>query len=197
MKQPFSRFHQISDLVLGGYLLISVTITIHVLVVGLPDGYRAAAIMGLLVGTIVALAACFRLEAKNRANITVLLSSIVLSLYGAQSYLLLTEPGAYFSRFDGRSKFDVVQDLRAEGKYAYPMVGPSSFLGKPLNAGGEATLPLSSVRNAVTAICKENGPWIIDTTDQHGFMNPPDAWRRRPVKLAIVGDSFAQGVCVA
>ncbi|MCA9799640.1 MAG: hypothetical protein KC474_08810 [Cyanobacteria bacterium HKST-UBA04] len=33
-------------------------------------------------------------------------------------------------------------------------------------------------------------------TDRYGFRNPDHLWDRKPIDLVIIGDSFAQGVCV-
>ena len=107
--------------------------------------------------------------------------------------------------FDRRSRSQVVADLRAEGIEAVPRLVPAGLLedgpeggvrSRITSAGGEL-LPLAGIANRTTVLCNETGQWAVYEADEHGFRNPPGAWRRIPADLLLVGDSFTIGECVA
>lgn len=57
-------------------------------------------------------------------------------------------------------------------------------------------LPLGPVPNAQTAYCNEGYGFVTYDSDRYGFRNEDTRWNR-PVDVLVVGDSFAQGACVA
>jgi hypothetical protein len=60
---------------------------------------------------------------------------------------------------------------------------------------GREVMPLGAISNKLTVLCNEDGQWVHYQSDDHGFNNPPDAWRGR-VEIAALGDSFTHGYCV-
>jgi hypothetical protein len=107
--------------------------------------------------------------------------------------------------FDTRFWFEVVTDLRDDGVDAVPVVGrsavlsderPDGSLASRITIDGVETLPLGSIANAVTVFCNETGEYVIYTSDEHGFRNPEGMWQADPLDVAVIGDSFAQGMCM-
>lgn len=141
----------------------------------------------------------------------IVLFLIALMLYGAEAYLAYEEydiergTGLRIERaaeaagikFDHRSTVEVIRDLRAQGRDAYPPVSPGVF---PDSDGIEVNnvkfFPLGGVSKAATAFCNEAGEWIVYDSDEHGFNNPTGLWQPGNVDVAIVGSSFIQGSCV-
>ncbi len=98
--------------------------------------------------------------------------------------------------FDARSRVEVIDDLRSRGTRAYPPYFPYLLLGSPLKIDGRDVVPLGSMSNALTVCCNEGGQYLVYTTDEHGFVNPPALWSGAPLDIAIIGASFAIGESV-
>jgi hypothetical protein len=107
--------------------------------------------------------------------------------------------------FDTRFWFDVVTDLREGGVHAVPVVTradvlreeqPDGSLKSSIAIEGEETVPLGSIANAETVFCNETGEYVIYRSDRHGFQNPDGMWDAEPLAVGVIGDSFAQGMCV-
>jgi hypothetical protein len=98
--------------------------------------------------------------------------------------------------FDGRTRIEAISELRTQGVIAYPPFYPYLTLESPLRINGEAIIPLASLAHARTVCCNEDGQYFTYTTDEHGFVNPPDAWSDPPVDIALVGASAAVGESV-
>ena len=106
--------------------------------------------------------------------------------------------------FDLRDPVTVAQELRkVENIEAYPFVSPGDFSsnkkvqwvdGFP---GGEQIMPVGSISNVTTVYCNESGRYVLYDSDEYGFRNPPNGWQQDGVELMVIGDSFAQGACVA
>ncbi len=60
---------------------------------------------------------------------------------------------------------------------------------------GVATIPLGSRAKSEILLCEESEDMIHYQSDRYGFRNQDSVWDR-PIDLALVGDSFAQGACV-
>jgi hypothetical protein len=100
--------------------------------------------------------------------------------------------------FDTRTGWQVIHDLRAEGRDAVPFVTPAHFERgdlDPLSDGGEPLLPLGGISRATTVACNETGAWMVYDADEHGFNNPTGLYGGRPA-VVVVGDSFAHGTCL-
>lgn len=159
--------------------------------------------------SLVALAAlaCLRLSAENRMVAIISGFSVLIAVYAAEAWLAVAPPeDIRFDRsspFDTRSKLDVLADLRAEGKEAYPAIHPHFFMPRPnaehgafrVMAGGSEVLPLGSISRVLNVHCNESGRWIVYPSDRHGFNNPDAVWDL-PTPLAAVGDSYTNGFCV-
>jgi hypothetical protein len=112
--------------------------------------------------------------------------------------------------FDTRNRWEVIDDLRREGKDAFPSIGVHQFLAGD-NLGphiarpqamlpvidGVRIVPLAGISGVTTALCNEGGEFATYASDEHGFRNPKGIWALPQLEIAAVGDSFAGGDCVA
>lgn len=121
---------------------------------------------------------------------------------------VVEEAAAAGRPFDARTRRQVVADLNARGRDAVPRLVPSGLLEEgpagefhsrlfldDVGASPEL-LPLAGISQRTTVLCNETGEWAIYESDEHGFRNPTGIWRRTPVDLALLGDSFTIGECV-
>ncbi len=143
-----------------------------------------------------------RLRLDRRLSLALTLLPCMIVLYVGE-YLIerRLKPAAarVGAAFDTRSVPEVVHDLRAEGKEPYPSLPPlvlSSQAGLP-RIDGAPTLPLGSIANALTVFCNEGGRYSIYESDERGFNNPRGLWTTDRADVAVVGDSYTQGACVA
>ena len=147
-----------------------------------------------------ALLACLRLPIDLRATLAVTLLSLVVAAFGAEAYLrelpLLRVRWAarhFGIPYDSRSQYEVVRDLRAQGKDAWP-AGFPSWQGFRLE--NEGILPLGGISRVQTVFCNEMGRYVLYSSDEHGFHNPEGIWSSGKIEIAALGDSFTQGSCV-
>ena len=88
-------------------------------------------------------------------------------------------------------------DLREQGRDAYMSIRPKYFKANgnlPRDGAGEF-FPLSDIPGRTIVYCSEAGPYTIYKSDRWGFNNPDESWRK-PLDVAMVGDSYTQGACV-
>lgn len=159
--------------------------------------------------------AALRFRPAYRINLVLVLLSTGISLYSLE--LVLTFAPSLFApaapehsqgakiQFDGRSKLQIMEDLRARGVQAVPSVTPKVLLSRQedsrtlksvITLGGAEYLPLGSVSNTTAVFCNEGGYWVKYENDEHGLNNPRGLWQAGRADIAIVGDSFAYGYCV-
>ncbi|WP_213247138.1 SGNH/GDSL hydrolase family protein [Bradyrhizobium sp. sBnM-33] len=145
----------------------------------------------------------------RQANGALSIVSILLCLFAANVYLEFFRPrgwerppeGIKIAReqgvpFDERSKYQVVADLRAEGRRAYPTVHVGDLLNDPPSMSAlRGVVPLGGVTRVLSVLCNETGTYTLFNSDRYGFKND-DAAYDRPVDTLVVGDSYAQGFCV-
>jgi hypothetical protein len=143
---------------------------------------------------------CLRLPVDFRVGLAMTLLSLVVAAYGAEIYLRqlptirIRQAARRFGvPYDGRTRAEVVRDLRAKGKDAWPAMFPA-WQGFPHQDG--TLLPLGGIANVTTVFCNEMGQYVVYASDEHGFHNPPGIWTSRDIEVAVLGDSFAQGDCV-
>jgi hypothetical protein len=152
------------------------------------------------------------LALRSRASVRTVVALVIVGvwggLYAAELALNLIDPAAgrrneirkvaqrAGTPFDGRTRLQVVTDLRKKGVLAYPTFYPYLLFDSPPLIDGIPTLPLSSVSNAVTVSCNEGGQYLIFTTDERGFPNPSGIWPKGRADIAITGDSIAVGECI-
>lgn len=138
----------------------------------------------------------------------------VVLLWGTEATLALLRPDPFLRAraraqaagrvVDLRPRSEVVESLRRAGIDAVPRIVPASLLvpdpagelHSRLASRGEELLPLAGIGSRTTVLCAEAGPYAVFESDPHGLRNPPEMWTRRPIELALVGDSFALGECV-
>lgn len=164
---------------------------------GVPVAFYVTPLAGFV--TIVAL---LRARPSFRINAAVTLVTIGFTLYTFELFVEWRFPAnavqAASARtgkpYDGRSKLEVVQDLRRDGFRAYPAAWPWWFIAA--NPSRTQLLPLGAVANAKTVLCNESGPYTVYDSDERGFSNPKGIWAGERVEIAVVGDSFTQGFCV-
>lgn len=152
-----------------------------------------------------------RLKREARIAIALSLTAAVAGAYGAEAFLawrIAGLPEAASARlgltYDGRGMRRVVDDLGRDGIRAVPALWPGRLLqAQPdgtarssLSVNGREILPLGGVADVMTVMCREVGSYVTYRADRHGFNNPDAAWDG-PVDLMLIGDSFAQGQCVA
>lgn len=94
-----------------------------------------------------------------------------------------------------------VLDARAKDPTVYPAVTPQIILTESslrgLDTSDGRVVPLGSVAKSPTVFCREGGDFLSYTSDRFGFHNDDAVWDSPELDLAVVGDSFAQGACVA
>jgi hypothetical protein len=136
-----------------------------------------------------------KLPHQVRIRLALVLTSMLLVFYLSELILFLLTPASSEVAakragipFDGRTKYEVVEDLRARGVDAFPAVSAIPI--------GDATLfPLSGMSHKTTVQCNESGTYVLYESDQYGFNNPDESWTKRP-DVVLIGDSFTHGFCV-
>lgn len=156
-----------------------------------------------------ALFAALRLRPLARARLALLLVSSAVCVYAVEGLLALQAPGQArrLARrlgrpWDERSRLELLLELRAGGVDAWPAVYPRELVNVwledsaayALRLEGQPLLPLGGIARAITVFCNEGGQHIVYDSDDHGFHNPPGAWRA--ARVAALGDSFTHGTCV-
>jgi hypothetical protein len=167
--------------------------------------YQVTALrQALVVGGPLLLAAlllvCLRLPLSSRIALSMTLISLAVAAYAAEGYLrvlpkLRVRMAArrFGLDFDGRKKLEVVEDLRRQGRDAWPAAFPA---WEGLKLGTSGLLPLGGISNVATVFCNEMGPYLVYDSDEHGFRNPKGLWSAPGLEIALLGDSFTQGACV-
>ena len=137
----------------------------------------------------------------RRSHLALVVGSAVLTLYLFETALAIEtrshSKGLGIPGWDLRSAKEVLDDFRAVGRPAVPVLTPALFLhlGKPELSTG-FVLPMSGVPNHLTLHCNESGKWESYQSDRYGFRNPDPAWDTSP-DVVILGDSLGAGVCVS
>lgn len=166
-----------------------------------------------------------RLRPRLKARLTLATTSTVLILVAAELFLEAARPAptiwsimspqeqAHLVRtaqeqgitYDTRGQAQVVIDLRAKGVDAVPFVFPHDVfvpqqdgsLKSPVTVDGNEIAVLGAISGKTTVFCNEDGHWLDYQSDEHGFRNPPGIWSSPSVDVAVIGDSFGHGMCVA
>ncbi|MBE0529834.1 MAG: hypothetical protein IH626_03345 [Rhodospirillales bacterium] len=142
-----------------------------------------------------------------RVNVALTAVSLGASIYLANAWLFFTdEPpqgrlsaaAAADPSFDLRTIPDVVEDLRRTGAEAYPRAPIHYLIGLPgVEPYLERLLPLGGLSRVTTVLCNESGTYVTFGADRYGFNNDDTAYDSKDgIKALVVGDSFAQGMCV-
>ncbi len=204
----------LSNLIILGSMAFLVLILIYLgLVAGLPFAPgRNLIIYSTIVVLFILLALSFRLGAGSRANLALTIASIGMTLYAIELVATLiyrsVEEKAHLARvekanqagqtFDERQPLAVIQQMERQGIQVYPYIHGEARAsdGFRFEAGGRQVLALAGISGSQTVVCNETGEYMIFKSDRHGFNNPRDYYEEADVQIVVVGDSFAQGLCM-
>jgi hypothetical protein len=118
--------------------------------------------------------------------------------------LLAFAPSAWVDKLGttlrkGPSVISETVRMRSRNISAYPYLQPDTFTDSAhigLRIDGESVVaPLGGIANTLTILCNESGTTIGYHSDSLGFRNPLSSWDSIQSRVALVGDSFAQGFC--
>jgi hypothetical protein len=147
---------------------------------------------GLLALLAALLLAALTLAWERRARLALVLCSTTLALYGPE---LVLAPRLGLRRQE-------LFRLRQSHPGVVAGIAPASFLHRgsraPLAAPrleGREVFPLAGISRTPTLDCREDEGWILYTSDEHGFRNPPGLWQAG-ADVVLLGDSFGHGQCV-
>ena len=100
--------------------------------------------------------------------------------------------------FDSRTRYQAYLDFVEEGNDIYPSLSAAQFLGENgPERDANKLLPLAGISKKTTLFCNESGEYITYQSDEHGFNNPTGLYRAGHIDIALIGDSFTHGACVA
>ncbi len=145
----------------------------------------------------------FFLNKEVNRYFAIIISSLIISLYLFEIYLVLFSEGGRIGKqikiyenktgknYDLRSRFEVYSDLKKKYNNVSVKVSPRNFLNNK-----NYPLPLSGLSKSKTIYCNENGYYLIYDSDRYGFNNPDSEWDKEKIEYLLIGDSFAHGACV-
>lgn len=206
-----SRADKFSALVLGGtaFLLLS-SLAAAALRGSVAPAHYIVPLFGLGL-----LRLTRKLSSDSRVNVAVIAVALGGAAYLAEVGLFVTERGHYRRHFDyevermrgardqglpydRRSQVDVVNDLNEQGVPAEARLLPEHWIATDgLGAESKRLFPLSGISRSLAVTCNETGTWVMVETDEHGFRNPLGLYGPGVADIAVIGDSFAFGACVA
>ncbi len=131
------------------------------------------------------------------AGVTIVSSEIVLSLLQTDDDPRTVAARSAGVMFDRRSKFEFIDNLKASGVQAVPIITPRLWAERNADRVHDGQLiPLSGLSRRVTVFCNEGGEFATYESDEHGFNNPIGLYQKGKVDVVLIGDSFAHGACV-
>jgi hypothetical protein len=137
------------------------------------------------------------------AAVLISFGSAAFALYALEA-LLAFAPTTWVDKLGttlrkGPSVISETVRMRARSASAYPYLQPDTFTDSAhagLTIQGDTVVaPLGGITNVLTILCNESGTTIGYRSDSLGFRNPQSAWDSAQSRVALVGDSFAQGFC--
>lgn len=185
------------------------------------DAWNAGAVVAAITSAamilVLAVAIAFRGSAHAVERAAMEVSLLVCALLVAEAILLLRAPEKWFDdpivqrlviheraareqgiEYDGRLPAEVLGELQAMGVDAVPGFA-ASMMGNAAVANAiqeRGLLPLSNVANVHVVECNEGLGYLQFRSGEFGFNNPTGL-ARGPVDVAVIGESFALGHCVA
>ena len=104
-------------------------------------------------------------------------------------------------RYDSRTRWQLVDSLRAAGADAWPVMVPALAWGRLKVLGHDvpwpdSTRPLAGLPGVVTVYCREASAYTIYRSDVLGFNNTGAPDSAGTGGIAVLGDSFIHGACV-
>jgi hypothetical protein len=148
------------------------------------------------------------LKDRTRLNLVIIASTIIVGAYMVELFLYFTtasiwkEPAQIAAErgipYDKRTKLDVIEDLKKEGKDVVPAFWPYNLLISKgaIGENGKPFYPVSGVSKKTAVLCNETGKYAIYASDRYGFNNPDSVWDENQTEWLLIGDSFAHGNCV-
>ena len=150
-----------------------------------------------------------RLHSYYKTSLVLLMLSTFVTIYLTEIYLscctninstnLHVQAAIATGRpFDTRTRYQAYLDLVEAGIDVYPSLSVAQFLGMN-GQEGEANkiLPLAGISKKMTLFCNESGEYVTYQSDEHGFNNPTGLYMAGHIDIALIGDSFTHGACVA
>ena len=103
--------------------------------------------------------------------------------------------------FDKRSKMDVIRENTVNSNDAIPNFRPYMLVRDKINNNGlngieDTIFPLGAMSNKVQVGRNETGKWMVYTSDEYGFNNPPNSFKKN-LDVFLIGDSYTEGESVA
>lgn len=162
--------------------------------------------LGFVVFAVVFFWAARSLKHDGQMTVVIVVVASLFSLYVAELVVLWVGGdqvvrmirGGLDLSFDFRSRLQAIHRLRSNGDpSAVPAVSPGIVARKrgELLIHNRLVLPLAGMSRRTTVACNEVGHWLSYPSDERGFRNPLGLWAN-PVDIALVGDSFGQGMCL-
>ena len=147
-----------------------------------------------------------RLSNNLKVNLSVLLFSTSIVLYGIEIYLeffkkIQTEVEIIAKQtgipLDTRTKMEALDDLKDSGVKSFPNVFPQ-YLHKSngLISKKGMIYPLGTISNSMTIFHNEGGYYPVIEMDEHGFNNPKGLYIENKVDIVLTGDSYTEGYSV-
>jgi len=145
----------------------------------------------------------------QRLNLALLAFSVLVSVFLSETFLAFyghvdiraIKALANGVQVDHRSRKEVIETLRSEGRNAYLTIHPILLLRRQkrnewhsvLSLDNKEILPLGGIASVVTVYNRESGQWAVFESDEYGFRNPAGTWNHDKFDLVVIGDSFAHG----
>ncbi len=189
----------------GLYLLLAVAYGAYHFGASLGAG-RSVMVLGIPLVVAATLLVASKMAGSVQVTLVTMIVPVALAVVAAE--LMLTVPDRQELDLMGTrvvwrdNRATAVSGLRAKGIRAYPFLPPKEFdYGDSPIAGVRRherfpIVPLGGISRAVTLLCNESGTDVIYESDERGFNNPPGIWSDS-IDVALVGDSFVHGECVA
>jgi hypothetical protein len=156
------------------------------------------------------LLALYLLDGEGKVRLALSICGTALAVYSIEAVFAvrratgragdLTDPAAIQNaraarkagqEFDTRVSVRAVTDFRNRGLEMYPVAAliSTEIDGQPMQL-------LGGISRVKTLYCNESGTYTIYDSDEHGFNNPAGLYGSE-IDVVVLGDSFAQGACVA
>ena len=145
-----------------------------------------------------------------KLNISILLISTGLVVYGFEIYLELSSISQKHSQsrkelakqmeieYDTRTKLEVIEDLMDVNIKAYPLHSSSKefSLSNGLKTNKGRIFPIGGISNVITIGNNESGYFPNMKIDEYGFHNPKNLYKKDKVDIVLIGDSYTEGYSV-
>ena len=145
-----------------------------------------------------------RLSNNLKVNLSVLLFSTTIALYGIEIYLEFfkkTQKEIIAKQMgislDTRTRMEALDDLRDTGVKTFPNIFPWNLhKSNGLISKKGKIYPLGTISNFKTVFHNEGGYYPIIEMDEHGFNNPKGLYIENKVDIVLTGDSYTEGYSV-